>query len=131
MLLNCFKNSKNVVEFDRQKRWQFLTIVFTLRQFFRILGLGKRPYGGWGWWLNHISKKKMIWSSTLVVECVQSVELGLNNFVIQCKPLNVITLGHHQSDNINRMITLTKGNIYQGYELYFKFWVITELKIKN
>ena len=50
---------------------------------------------------------------------------------IQCKPRNVITLGKRQSDNINRMVTLTEDNIYQCYELYFKFWVITELKIKN
>ena len=50
--------------------------------------------------------------------------------MIQCKPLNVITLGQSQSDNINRMITLTEDNIYQPYELYFKFWVITELKLK-
>ena len=40
---------------------------------------------------------------------------------IQCKPLNLITLGQGKSDNINQMITLTKDNIYQDYELYFKF----------
>ena len=50
---------------------------------------------------------------------------------LQCKPLNVITLGQPKSDNINRMITLTEDNIYQPYQLYFKFWVITELKVKN
>ncbi len=27
--------------------------------------------------------------------------------VVQCPPLNRITLGHHKSDNNNRMITLT------------------------
>ena len=41
--------------------------------------------------------------------------------VIQCKPLNVIIVGQRQSDNINRMITLTEDNIYQPYEIYFKF----------
>ena len=42
-------------------------------------------------------------------------------FFIQYKPLNVITLGQRKSDNNNRMITLTEDNIYQPYELYFKF----------
>ena len=41
--------------------------------------------------------------------------------LIQCKPLNVITLGQRQSDNIKSMITLTEDNIYQPFELYFKF----------
>ena len=43
--------------------------------------------------------------------------------------VNVITLGQCQSDNINGMITLTEDNIYKPYELYFKFRLITELKI--
>ena len=36
------------------------------------------------------------------VSCVQLFES------IQCKLLNVITLGQRESDNINRLITLTK-----------------------
>jgi hypothetical protein len=30
--------------------------------------------------------------------------------VIQCKPLNVITLGQAQIDNINRMITISDSS---------------------
>ena len=48
-------------------------------------------------------------------------DLSIVPLKVQCKPLNVITLGQLQSDNINRMITLTEDNIYQPYELYFKF----------
>ena len=55
----------------------------------------------------------------------------LRNKLIQYKPLNVITLGQCQSENINRMITLTKNNIYPPNEQYFKFWVITEIKINK
>ena len=68
---------------------------------------------------------------TIVVNSDGIVSLFLELFNIQCKPLNVITLGQGKSDNIKRMITLTEDNIYQPYQLYFKFWVITELKIKN
>ncbi len=31
-------------------------------------------------------------------------------FVLQCKPLNVITLGQVQTDNINRMIIITESS---------------------
>ena len=55
----------------------------------------------------------------------------LRESLLQCKPLNGITLVQRQSDNINRMITLTEDIIYQPYELNIKFWVITDLKIKN
>ena len=36
--------------------------------------------------------------STLLIQCYYLSSL------LQCKPLNVITLGQRQSDNINRMI---------------------------
>ncbi len=35
-----------------------------------------------------------------------------NNNIIQWKPLNVVTLVRQESDNINRMITITKCSIH-------------------
>ena len=40
--------------------------------------------------------------------------------MIQQKPLNVITLGHYKSDNINQMITITDG----VYLVIFSKWDI-------
>ena len=54
--------------------------------------------------------------------------LKFNLYILQCKPLNLITLGQLQRDNINRMITLTEDNIYQPL---FQILSITELKIQN
>ena len=42
-------------------------------------------------------------------------------FAKTCYHFGALTLGQRESDNINRMKTLTEDNIYQPYELYFKF----------
>ncbi len=45
---------------------------------------------------------------------------------LQQKPLNVITLGHTESDNINRMITLT-GNFYLAVYNKWDLWKVITL----
>ena len=59
----------------------------------------------------------------------QFLSPNLHLFSIQWKPLNVITLGQYKSDNINRMITITKDKMYQPYEVYFQ--ILGDYRIKN
>ena len=44
----------------------------------------------------------------LCLSCPSTTMKKIVNCIIQCKPLNVITLGQSKSDNINRMITITE-----------------------